>query len=416
MRISNLRNTLDNSEVRLSVSIESEHLGSRELWFSTPEKYAHGLCKNRLDGFLVGMVFPAMQYGENIHLEGRVSKKLLFNLNNYAIPLLMAFSSSAKRIRITAEETTTEQLNCAGIGTGFSGGVDSFCTIYDRYELEKDPEYRVNSFLFLNVGSHGLGNTEDEQIFAYTKFRNRHNYLSAFPSEVGLDLIPLDSNLHYFHPWGHQLTHTLTAVSGVLIMQNVYSKYYFASAGFSYLELLKYYEAYLNRDVAIFDPTLLPLLSTESLTLIPDGTQYSRIEKTLHIIGYEPVHRYLNVCVGVQESPENCSVCSKCSRTLMTLNSIGKLDEFSRVFDIKKYKKSAELRYVCQQVLLQHKDPFARAGINLAKENGVKLPSCLFCYILIGSINLARVLVKACLPPSMIAKLKVILRQAQVKS
>lgn len=408
MRISNLRNTRDNSEVKLSVSVESEHLGTRELWFSTPEKYAHGLCRNRLDGFLVGIVFAAMQYGENIHLEGRVSKKLLFNLNNYAIPLLMTFSSSAKRIRITADETTTEQLNCVGIGTGFSGGVDSFCTIFDRYELEKDPDYKINSFLFLNVGSHGLGNTEEEQLFARTKFQNRHDYLSAFPNELGLDLIPLDSNLHHFHPWGHQLTHTLTAVSGVLIMQNIYSKYYFASTGFSYLELLKYYEAYLNRDVAIFDPTLLPMLSTESLTLIPDGTQYSRIEKILHIINYEPVRRYLNVCVGVQESPENCSVCSKCSRTLMTLNSIGKLGEFSRVFNVKKYKESAELRYVCQQVLLQHKDPFAWAGIKLAKENGIKLPSCLFCYILITSINLS----KSILPTSVIAKFKAILKQA----
>ena len=336
MKIFNLKIIKDNSEVKLSVSVESEQLGLKELWFSTTEKYAHGLCGNRLDGFLIGMIFPAMQYGEDIHLEGCVSKKLLFNLNNYVIPLLMVFSPSAKRIKVTTDETSTVRLNCRGVGTGFSGGVDSFCTIYDRYELEKDPDYKINSFLFLNVGSHGIGNTEEERIFARTKFHNRYEYLSAFPNEIGLDFIPLDSNLHSFHPWGHQLTHTLTAVSGVFIMQNLFSKYYFASTGFSYLELLKYYEAYLNRDVAIFDPTLLPLLSTESLELIADGTQYSRIEKMLHIVDYEPVHRYLNVCVGVQETHENCSVCSKCSRTLMTLNSIGRLDEFAHLFNINK--------------------------------------------------------------------------------
>lgn len=408
MKIYNLRNIKDNGEVKLSVSIDSEQLGCKELWFSTPEQYAHGLCENRLDGFLVGMVFSAMQYGEDIHLEGCVSKRLLFNLNNYAIPLLMTFSSSAKRIKITAEETTTERLNCSGIGTGFSGGVDSFCTIYDRYELEKDPDYKINSFLFLNVGSHGLGNTEEERIFARNKFHNRHNYLNAFPNELGLDFIPLDSNLHYFHPWGHQLTHTLTAVSGVLVMQNIFNKYYFASMGFSYLELLKYFETYLNRDVAIFDPILLPLLSTETLELIPEGTQYSRPEKLFHIIDYEPVRRYLNVCVGVQESHENCSVCSKCARTLMTLNSIGKLNEFAHVFDIKKYKEKAELRYVCQQVLLQHEDPYARDNIKLAGENGIKLPSCLVCYILVRLINLA----KACLPSTVISKIKTISKQA----
>lgn len=407
MKIFNLKTIKDNSEVKLSVSIESEQLGLKELWFSTTEKYAHGLSGNRLDGFLVGMIFPAMQYGEDIHLEGCVSKKLLFNLNNYVIPLLMVFSPSAKRIKVTADEISTERLNCRGVGTGFSGGVDSFCTIYDRYELEKDPDYKINSFLFLNVGSHGIGNTEEERIFARTKFHNRYEYLSAFPKELDLDFIPLDSNLHQFHPWGHQLTHSLTTVSGVFIMQNLFNKYYFASTGFSYLELLKYYEAYLNRDVAIFDPTLLPLLSTESLELIADGTQYSRIEKMLHIVDYEPVHRYLNVCVGVQETHENCSVCSKCSRTLMTLNSIGRLDEFAHLFNIGKYKKQAELRYVCQQVLLQDKDPFARASIKLAKENGVKLPSCFICLIFISLINV----VKASLPPAMISKIKTILKQ-----
>ncbi|SDX58361.1 hypothetical protein [Nitrosomonas oligotropha] len=407
MKIFNLKTIKDNYEVKLSVSIESEQLGLKELWFLTTEKYAHGLCCNRLDGFLVGMIFPAMQYGEDIHLEGCVSKKLLFNLNNYVIPLLMVFSPSAKQIKITADEISTERLNCRGVGTGFSGGVDSFCTIYDRYELEKDPDYKINSFLFLNVGSHGSGNTEKERIFARTKYHNRYQYLNTFPNELGLDFIPLDSNLHDFHPWGHQLTHSLTTVSGVLIMQNLFGKYYFASTGFSYLELLKYYEAYLNRDVAIFDPVLLPLLSTESLELIPDGTPYSRIEKIRHIVNYEPVHRYLNVCVGVQESHENCSVCAKCSRTLMTLDSIGRMNEFANLFDIKKYKKQAELRYVCQQVLLQHKDPFARASIKLAKENGVKLPSCLVCYIFISLINIVR----ASLPPTMIAKIKTILKQ-----
>jgi len=408
MKIYNLRNIKDNDEVKLSVSIDSEQLGCKELWFSTPEQYAHGFCENRLDGFLVGMVFPAMQYGEDIHLEGCVSKKLLFNLNNYAIPLLMTFSPSAKRIKIIAEETTTERLNCSGIGTGFSGGVDSFCTIYERYELEKDPDYRINSFLFLNVGSHGPGGSDEEEIFARKLFHNRYNYLNALPNELGLDFIPLDSNLHSFHPWGHQLTHSLTTVSGVLILQNTYSKYYCASTGLSYSLLLKFFEVYQNRDIAIFDPMLLSLLSTESLELIPDGTQYTRIEKILRIIDYEPVHHYLNVCVSGQESHENCSVCSKCCRTLMTLSSIGKLDEFSNLFDIGKYKKKAELRFVCQQVLLQHKDPFARASIKLARENGIKFPSCLVCYTLVRLINLA----KACLPSTAISKIKTILKQA----
>ncbi|WP_292992837.1 hypothetical protein [Nitrosomonas sp.] len=406
MKIFNLKTLKDNGNIRLSVSIDSEELGSKELWFSTSEKYAYGLCKTRLDGFLVGLIFPAMQYGENIHLEGCVSNKLLFNLNHYVIPLLMTFSPSAKRIKITADETNSERFEGSGVGTGFSAGVDSFCTVFDHYVLEKNPDYKINSFLFLNVGSNGPGCTEKELTAARNKFYSRHSYLSEFPNELGLDLIPLDSNLHFFHPWGHQLTHSLTTISGALVMQNFYNKYYYASAGLLYLELFKFYEIYLNRDTAILDPILLPLLSTESLEFIPDGTQYNRLEKTIHITNYEPVRRYLNVCVGSQESHENCSVCSKCCRTLMTLDLIGKLDEYTHLFDIKKYKKKAELEYVCQQVARQHEDPFAQALVGLAKGKSIKLPSYPVSHVLIFLINFAR----ASLPLALLSRIKTMLK------
>ena len=406
MKIYNLKTIKSDNTVRLSVSIDSEKLGCKELWFSTSEKFAHGLCETRLDGFLVGVIFPAMQYGENIHVEGCVSAKLLFNLNHYVVPILMAFFSSCKRIEITATETNSEQFDCSGVGTGFSGGVDSFCTVFDHYELVQDPNYKINSFLFLNVGSNGRGRTEEELLFAGKKFYRRYDYLRKFPNELGLDFIPLDSNLHSFHPWGHQLTHSLTSVSGALVMQNIYRKYFYASSGLSYLELFKFYEFLLNRDTALIDPILLPLLSTESIDFISDGAQYSRVEKILRVVDYEPVRRYLNVCVHYGESYENCSVCSKCCRTLMTLNLIGKLDEFAHLFDIRKYKKKAELEYVCQQVVRQNKDPFAKAVVKLAKEKGIKLPSPVISYFLVSLFNFAR----ASLTLAVFSKIKTMLK------
>ncbi|MBX3616249.1 MAG: hypothetical protein KF839_03695 [Nitrosomonas sp.] len=388
--------------------MDSEKLGSKELWFSVPEKYAHGLCKSRMDGFLVGMVFPAMQYGENIHVEGCISSQLLFNLNQYVIPMLMAFLPACKWINITAAESNAEHFDCSGVGTGFSGGVDSFCTFFDHYELEKNTENRINSLVFLNVGSNGPGRTDEELMAAHKKFCSRYEYLSKFPEEFSLDFISLDSNLHSFHPWGHQLTHSLTTISAVLVMQNMYRKYFYASGGLSYLELYKYHELLLKRDTALIDPMLLPLLSTESLNFISDGAQYTRVEKTLRIVDYEPVKRYLNVCVHDRESHENCSVCGKCCRTLMTLNSIGKLEEFSKLFDIGKYKKHAEFLYLCQQVVLQNKDPFARNSIELAKRNGIKLPSFLVSYGLVSLLGLARTY----LPKAILSRIRMFLNRS----
>jgi hypothetical protein len=376
MKLLNLRTIERDGEVEISVDIDSAKLGHQKLWFSTPQKYAHGLCHNRMDGFLVGMLFPAMQYGEDIHLYGCVSHKLLFNINNYVIPLLSAFSPSSKRIKVTADETSSERYDAKGVGTGFSAGVDSFCVIYDRLELENSPDYKINSFLFLNVGSHGWGESEEKQAYARRKFIKRYDYLQAFPKELGLAFIPLDSNLHKFHPWGHLKTDTLTSTAGILIMQGWFKRYYYGTAGFSYSDQITYGDKFREVSVAdCCDPMIAPLLATESLDLILDGMQYKRNDKLSHIIEYPPVKKFLNVCVGVQESHENCSVCGKCSRTLMALDALGKIEEFSHLFNINKYRKKSQLRYTSAQVLRQKNDPFARANIQLALSRGLSIPS-----------------------------------------
>lgn len=389
MQLYNLRLSHNNHNSTITVSINSETLGKKELWFSTEQKYEDAICSDNYDAFLVGLLYPAMKYGEDIHIAGSVSKKLLFNINNYVIPLVKSFSPSCKIIEVTAENAINNNLGGSGIGTGFSGGVDSFCTIYDRYELEKDTDYKINNFLFLNVGSHGLG----DKMKVEDKFNKRFNYLKQFPDEIGLDFIPLNSNLHYFHPWGHQKTHTLTSASGVLILQGLFKRYYYASSGVDYDDMLE--NAYKYREYSIgeyCDPILLPLLSTESLEFISDGVQYTRVEKTLHILNYKPVKKYLNVCVSGDDTHKNCSVCSKCSRTLMTINSFGKLDEFKHLFNIDKYKNDSEKKYICKQVALQKQDPYARANVELARKNNIKLPNRIYCLMFLVPSKLKHIL------------------------
>lgn len=370
MIIKNLNIENKNSIFKVSVEVKINN-ENKLLWFSVPDKYKNYVCTTQYDGFLVGLLYPAMINGEDIQIEGRVSSKLLFNINNYVIPLLCSFSEKAKKIRVTCVEKSYENFNGKGVGTGFSGGVDSFSTIYDHYELEKDSLYKINSLLFLNVGSHGW----DKEEVIYSKFMKRYNYLKKFPEEIGLEFIPVDSNLYKFHPWGHQLTHTLTSSSGILLLQNLYKKYYYASTGWNYLECFEFYKVELEKDIGIFDPILLPLLGTESLEIISDGIQYKRSEKIENIIKYQSIYKYLNVCVSGEDTHENCSVCSKCCRTLMTLDSIGKINEFNHLFDIRKYREKAEKKYKALQILREKKDPYARDNIELAKLNNKVLPT-----------------------------------------
>jgi hypothetical protein len=371
MNLSDMQVSYVDNEVKLTVQVDSEKKGRSDLWFSLNKEYEPFILADQYDPFMVAILYSAMRYKENIHIEGKVSKKLIYNINHYVIPLIQSYSPETSMIRVTAEEETTENYKGDGIGTGFSGGIDSFHTVYRHYELENDPDYKINSFLFLNVGAHGYDGDEMTQ----DKFENRYEYLKQFPEEVGLEFIAVDSNLPDYLEWGHQKIHSIVGAAGILFLQKKYKRYLYASAGLRYGEAIEYAHSYKDVDIGAYsDPMLLPLLSTESTELVSDGLSHDRVEKTTQIMDYEPVYRYLNVCVSGDDTHENCSTCSKCCRTLMTLNSLGKLDDVSHLFDVPKYKKQAEHTYMCRQVYKQNKDPFARSNVELAEANNVSLP------------------------------------------
>ena len=69
----------------------------------------------------------------------------------------------------------------------------------------------------------------------------------------------------------------------------------------------------------------------------------------------------------------NCSVCPKCVRTLLTLDILGKLDAFSGVFDIDRYRREARRRAIADAIVGERKNLFAKHLVDLARERGVDL-------------------------------------------
>ncbi len=189
-------------------------------------------------------------------------------------------------------------------------------------------------------------------------------------------------------------------------MQKHFSKYYYSSTGIDYAGFPGSADYYQDRDIGIYcEPILLPLLSTESIALIPDGYQYTRTKKTQTIADYEPARRYLNVCTSPVEGWRNCSICPKCCRTQMALKSIGKLDYFTQVFDIERYKRIAERRYIRRQVSRYGYDPYARQNVDLARERNIALPGYLSSRLICALEDVARQLPRSILPNSLLAAL-----------
>lgn len=353
------------NEIKIQVPFDSI-MGSDYLWYSFDKKYKDYLTTEKLDGFLVGLLLLAMKNKEDIYLEHPVSEKLYYNLSKYYIKILSIINPKFSEINIfpTSFDNGISYNSKNAVGTGFSAGVDSFSAIYDHIFNPKTPKsYTLTHLVFNNVGSHD----EFNQDRAKELFKERYNILKNYTEEIGKDFIKIDSNISQILNLKFQLTHTTRNLSSILLLQKLFSKYYYASG-------LNYKDCFIGKtyDMAYSDPSAVNLLSTETLQFIPTGSQYTRTQKTEIISDYEPTYGYLNVCIQQKNKANNCSVCSKCFRTIFTLELLGKINLYDKTFDLKKYYRIRNKNII--NILKNKRDPLCKELIALMKEKKYKLP------------------------------------------
>ena len=346
-----------------------------ECFYSVPRQYSGMADTESSNCFLAGMIYPAMRYGEDIEIKGVVSARLLYNLNEYLVPLMTICDPRLKRIRISA--VAVDDCGCReakAVGTGFSGGIDSFATICEHFVRPEPEGFRLTHLFFFNVGAHGIPKKPGDMEAIERQFRARYEKFKGYPDEAGLPFVPVDSNVHKFHPWGHLEVATFATVSAVMFLQRGIRRYFLASSGHTYRQLWKFLGDGGRPDaIERMNMMLLPWLSTESLDLVDDGNLYDRSQKTVLVANYPPAAKYLNVCYGHDTLDTNCSVCSKCARTLLTLDILGKLDEFAGVFDIPRYRREVRRRLIAETIVQEKKNLFSKHQMDLARERGVNL-------------------------------------------
>jgi len=352
------------NEENVKIQCYFEYLeGSDYLWYSLDKKYSKYLVTEKLDGFLLGLLILAMKKREDIYLDWPVSEKLYFNLTNYYIKILSTTAEELQPVKIIPSAFDKgDTYTCEkAVGTGFSGGVDSFCTIYERLFKEDIPEsFKITHFVFNNVGSHGDFNMDRAQEL----FNERYEMLKSFPEGIGKDFIKIDSNLSDILKIKFEPTHTPRNLSVILLLQKLFNKFYYASA-YCYTDCCIKFDSGCSAS----DPITLSLLSTETLDFIPEGSQYTRVEKTEIISDFELAQRYLNVCVN---EGENCSVCFKCMRTILTLEILGKMEQFKKVFNFDKYYW-AKCGYITS-ILKDSQNALGNEILELAKSKNFTLP------------------------------------------
>lgn len=244
---------------------------------------------------------------------------------------------------------------------------------------ENDPDYRINALFFFNNGWHGDCRNENTKKLCL----ERYNQNKPAADELGLPLYFIDSNFSAFVFGIYGLKYVVGRIgffanySCILGLQKGIRRYY-ASSGLSYTQIMKFGLKCREDDFSEFSESYsVPLIRTEKTEIIVDGCQYERTQKTKNIADWNIAQKYLNVCsLNSYDSltAHNCSVCDKCMRTLTALDTLGKLDNFSGVFDIEAYKKQS-FKYKCHIVLNKNKNALYEDNYNFAKAQGKPFPS-----------------------------------------
>ena len=365
-----------NLRMEAPITLQGE---TRTCFYEFPLEYANLADTGKSDSFLLSLLLSAMQAGEDIQVEGRVSERLFYQLRDDLVPIMNVFNPMYGKIDIKAEELDAKIYPPEprrGVGTGFSGGIDSFACVWKNFIDNPPEQYKLTHLFFFNVGAHGMAHSEAELAKVEGKFFAHLQRMRACAAELGLPLVPVNSNVHSFFQIGHLETCSLVTPGAALLMQRGLQRYFFASAGIAYKDLR--YQLLFIRDphnTTELDPLILPYMSTENLLMAASETRLARIEKTSLIVDFAPAQKYLNVCYDYGAKEANCSRCEKCARTLATLELLGKIDSFAELFDFNIYRKQARKAFFARVLARHTKNPVYRSIIEYAKEKDIDLLS-----------------------------------------
>jgi len=282
--------------------------GAESLWFEVEACYQDMLDTSSVDAFFILYLWLAMENGVDLCVEAPVSQKLSNAVTKdiQSMFLILCPRLHDIDVRVLAPQAIWPKADHYESGTGFSAGVDSWYTALKAEE--KGQPYTC--YVFANTGQHGLHNV-DEVVSQRAIVAERALATMERP------LIVVNTNIDQVFRERFQQRDVIGNISCVLALQNGISRYAY-SASYSDQEsgIVTHY------DMAIMDPYLLPLLSTERAEFVSIGVGTTRIDKLRFIAEQKRFSKKLYVCIEKDLPIRNCGLCFKCRRTQLALESI----------------------------------------------------------------------------------------------
>ncbi len=312
MRLVDLEFVLERNSVALVGRVERPGVAQvSELFFRFPADCAP-LVGLSGDPFLATLLVPAMVAGVALEIHAPVSERLLRRTVQIQ-DLLTAWYPKLHRIEVMAPMGTEASRwfpESRGIGAFFSGGIDSGYTLLKNHLGWPSVSGPITHLIF--------GKGFDARLADAQGLDESEVQLRALAAQYGRTLVVVETNLRDVldAPWGEMYHGAALAAVAHCLAPGLHTV--LVPGSYTYGELAVPWGSH---------PWLDELWSTESVHLIHDGAETSRIGKLATLLQYQPalVDR-LRVCFeDAHGSPRNCGRCLKCLRVMVLLRALGHL-------------------------------------------------------------------------------------------
>lgn len=295
---------------RIVLDIHTDHDADSQLWWETTAGDPPPVPE-RLDAAAIALVAKAMNFSQDLHLEGPVSWRLLANLEEYIDAWTMWRPDIFRRVALTAEEVVDDRGEGPGILAGrgiaaFSGGVDgAYAAFANQHGLLGHRSLDLAGAVLVQGFDIPLGDDDG--------FRDAAAGARAMLGELGVPLVTMRTNWQDVADPEWQMTFATAVVSLLHLFTD--------RAGSAVLAADSTY-TYVNVPWGS-NPITVPLLASGRMRMTSPGGGINRTEKVRVIGGLESVRQHLRVCWQGEQPGRNCGECEKCLRTKVNFLAAG---------------------------------------------------------------------------------------------